>query len=231
MAALGVTEVVSTIVADRTVAVSEATRRRYPWVRTVIPNGVDLARFTPGDKSPEPTVLFVGSYRHRKRGKLLMEVFRDEVRPQVPDAVLLMAAPDAPDAPGVVQLGRPPTDELAEHYRRAWVFCLPSTYEGFGIPYVEAMASGTAVVASPNPGAREVLRNGALGRVVRPAAARSGTPAAGTGRARRSARLRLGPRPRRLRRGLPVSVTPAAMHQSVPAQPRVGGAGRPVPMP
>jgi phosphatidyl-myo-inositol alpha-mannosyltransferase len=52
-----------------------------------------------------------------------------------------------------------------ELYRRAWVFCLPSTYEGFGVPYIEAMASGTAVVATPNVGAREVTGDGKWGVV------------------------------------------------------------------
>jgi phosphatidyl-myo-inositol alpha-mannosyltransferase len=37
------------------------------------------------------------------------------------------------------------------------VFCLPSSYEGFGIPYAEALMSGLPVVATPNPGARYVL--------------------------------------------------------------------------
>jgi len=55
---------------------------------------------------------------------------------------------------------------LTELYRKAWVFCLPSTYEGFGVPYIEALASGTPVVASPNVGAREVLAEGAYGEIV-----------------------------------------------------------------
>jgi len=57
------------------------------------------------------------------------------------------------------------TETLADLYRRAWVFCLPSTYEGFGVPYIEAMASGTPVVASPNPGAREVTQEGRFGLI------------------------------------------------------------------
>ena len=42
----------------------------------------------------------------------------------------------------------------------------PSSYEGFGLPYLEAMACGTAVVATPNPGSREVLESGTHGRLV-----------------------------------------------------------------
>ena len=43
------------------------------------------------------------------------------------------------------------------------MFCYPSVYEGFGIPYIEAMAAGTAIVTSPNAGAGEVLKNGRYG--------------------------------------------------------------------
>jgi glycosyltransferase involved in cell wall biosynthesis len=46
------------------------------------------------------------------------------------------------------------------------VFCLPSTYEGFGIPYIEAMASGTPVVATRNAGAIEVTEDGRYGAIV-----------------------------------------------------------------
>ena len=57
---------------------------------------------------------------------------------------------------------------LADLYRRAWVFCLPSTYEGFGIPYIESMACGTPVVATPNAGARELLEDGKWGVLAHP---------------------------------------------------------------
>lgn len=161
MMLLGVGEVLGTIAADRSACISANTRRWYPWVRDVIPCGVDVERFTPGnDRSPYPTILFVGTYERRKRGRRLMEAFLDEVLPAVPDAELWMVCSDAPAAPNVKVLGFLSDAELADYYRRAWVFCLPSSYEGFGVPYIEAMASGVPVVATPNAGALEVSRNG-----------------------------------------------------------------------
>jgi glycosyltransferase involved in cell wall biosynthesis len=162
MLALGISELMATVVADQTVCVSPGTRRRMPWVRTVVPNGVDRRVFHPSDqKSAHPSILFVGTYRRRKRGSLLMRVFHDEVRRVIPDAELWMVSEDAPPATGVTVLGRVDELALADLYQKAWVFCLPSSYEGFGIPYAEALASGTPAVATPNPGAEYVLAGGA----------------------------------------------------------------------
>jgi glycosyltransferase involved in cell wall biosynthesis len=171
MLVLGVTETLATLVADRTVLVSPGTRRWMPWVSTVVPNGVDVDRFAARiAKSERPTVLFVGTWGARKRGSLLAEAFLRDVVPRVPDAELRMVTRDAPDdlPPAVRALGRLDDAELAEEYGRAWVFCLPSTYEGFGIPYAEAMAAGVPVVATPNIGARFVTEGGRAGVLVEP---------------------------------------------------------------
>jgi glycosyltransferase involved in cell wall biosynthesis len=169
MAALGIGELVTSATADQPVCISANTRRWFPWVRAVIPCGVDLDRFSPGGvRSPRPAILFVGTYEHRKRGRLLMEVFARQVRPALPDAELWMVCSDAPAAPGVLVLGRVSDAELADLYRRAWVFCLPSSYEAFGVPYVEAMAAGLPVVATPNPGALELTERGRFGAIASP---------------------------------------------------------------
>ena len=169
MTLLGLSEIVAAGAAHRTVGVSENTRRSFPWLRQVIPNGVALDTYFPTDaKEAAPTILFVGTYKNRKRGELLMRAFAERVRVAHPQAQLWMVCDDAPPAAGVTVLGRVSEAKLAELYRKAWVFCLPSSYEGFGVPYIEAMASGTAVVATPNPGANEVLGQGRFGRIVEP---------------------------------------------------------------
>jgi glycosyltransferase involved in cell wall biosynthesis len=170
MVALGFSEVLASLVADTTVVVSPSTRRWVPWVHRVVPNGVDTQRFHPSraSRADRPTVLFVGTWHGRKRGSALAAAFCAEVLPAVPDAELLLVTQDAPTnvGPGVRVMGRLSDEALADAYRRAWVFCLPSAYEGFGIPYAEALASGTPVVATPNVGALYVLDNGAAGVIV-----------------------------------------------------------------
>ena len=157
MLLLGLGELLATLVADRTVAVSTNTTHWMPWVRTVIPNGVDAtglaAARTP---SPQPSILFVGTYANRKRGKLLSDAFARDVLPARPDAELWMVCSDAPDSAQVRVLGRVSDEELTALYLSAWVFCLPSSYEGFGIPYVEALTAGLPVIATANPGSLEL---------------------------------------------------------------------------
>jgi len=164
MVMLGFSEIFATIVADRTVCVSQNTRKYYPWVRDVILNGVDTSAFKPGGtKELAPTILFVGTLHNRKRGSALLSAFENQIRPALPNAQMWMVCDEGPQSDGVTYFRNIPLDQLADLYRRAWVFCLPSSYEGFGVPYIEAMASGTPVVATPNVGAVEVLENGKWG--------------------------------------------------------------------
>jgi glycosyltransferase involved in cell wall biosynthesis len=149
------------------VGVSANTQRDNPFVRRVIPNGVDTAVFQPlpAGKSPHPSIVFVGAADGRKRGRFLLDIFERVIRPVYPDAELTFIGPKGPQQPGVTYRTGVPDKELAALYRGAWVCAAPSTYEGFGLPYLEAMACGTAVVATPNPGSREVLGEGYGGLV------------------------------------------------------------------
>ena len=74
-----------------------------------------------------------------------------------PQAQLTMVATTGPPMQGVTYCTGIAEAELVRLFQQSWVYASPSVYEGFGLPYLEAMACGTAVVASPNPGSRELL--------------------------------------------------------------------------
>ena len=66
------------------------------------------------------------------------------------------------EAAGAEVRGYVSKEELAALYRPAACVVLPTRYEGFGLPALEAMASGTPVVAAPDPALREVAGDAAL---------------------------------------------------------------------
>jgi phosphatidylinositol alpha-mannosyltransferase len=114
----------------------------------------------------QPTILFVGTWEGRKRGSLLHSAFRERVRPLLADARLWMVSDYSEEGDGVTWFPHPSDSELADLYRRAWAFCLPSSYEGFGMPYIEALANRLPVVATPNSGADYALGSGRYGLIV-----------------------------------------------------------------
>lgn len=61
-----------------------------------------------------------------------------------------------------------PDEELADHYRLADVFAMPSTGEGFGIVFLEAMGCGTPVLGGNQDGSVDALDGGKLGLLVDP---------------------------------------------------------------
>ena len=117
----------------------------------------------PGSKTAHPSVLFVGTLDGRKRGRFLLDAFLDAIRAAHPTATLTVVGPEGPDSPGVTYRTGVSDEALAELYRRAWVYASPSTYEGFGLPYLEAMACGTSSWRRAIPGSLEVLDDGEYG--------------------------------------------------------------------
>lgn len=158
-------EILTSISQSGAVAVSNNTLESLPAIKRVISNGVDLTAFrnAPEEKTKHPSLLFVGALGGRKRGNLALEWFKKIWKPAIPDLELNMVSEPGPEIAGVTYHYGVSDSKLSELYRRAWVYISPSSYEGFGLPYVEAMASGAPVVATPNPGSREVLDNGKFG--------------------------------------------------------------------
>ena len=147
---------------EATVGVSANTRLANRFVRQVIPNGVDRRVFHSGagERADRPTLVFVGTLSGRKRGAWLLDLFDTVIRPRVSRAELHMVCPRGPERAGVTYHVGVSDAALAALYCRAWLCVSPSAYEGFGLPYAEALSCGTPVVATPNPGSREVLATG-----------------------------------------------------------------------
>jgi glycosyltransferase involved in cell wall biosynthesis len=166
--------------AARVLAVSEKTKRDLielyglPEEKiAVTPNGVDPV-FSPNGPSPdgEPYALFVGALQPRKDPQAAIDALAllgDG------DLRLILVGPDkggrteaerATERNGlrgrVEFRGHVPQYELAALYRGAACLVFPSRYEGFGLPLLEAMASGTPVVATTAGALPEVAGDAAI---------------------------------------------------------------------
>jgi glycosyltransferase involved in cell wall biosynthesis len=147
------------------IAVSEHTKRDVvellgvPEEKVrVVPNGVADTFSPEGPAEPGDYVLAVGTIEPRKNLHRLAEATR-----RLGVELRVVGAPGwghVELGAGVRRLGRVSDEELARLYRGARCLAYPSLYEGFGIPIVEAMASGTPVVTSRG-GATEEVAGGA----------------------------------------------------------------------
>ncbi len=161
---------------DAAVASSRATRdaaaATFPGAYRIIPPGVDLQQFRPGDgREPGPLrVLFVGRDSRRKGLPVLLRALRS-LEDRAADLTLDVCGAPQQELrygrlvpPAFVQRvtfhGQLPRDEVAALFRRADVLCAPTLGpESVGVVLLEAMASGTAIVASQLPGYDEVVRD------------------------------------------------------------------------
>ncbi len=150
----------------------------------LVSEGIDLARWQRIAAEPRPsdaaTILCVArQYRRKHVADLLRAIPR--VRQSVPQARALIVG-DGPEHADLCRLhkelslgdtvqllGELPDDtEVARLYRHADVFCLPSVQEGFGIVFLEAMASGLPIVATTAAAIPEVVPQAKAGVLVPP---------------------------------------------------------------
>lgn len=140
--------------------ISKATAHALPMVNTVIPCGVPLETYTIATKKTgNPSILFLGDLHSRKRGDYLLYLFSNDIIKRYPDGTLTVVGPQHCSGKNIDYVGNISEAALIEKYQESWIYCMPSSYEGFGVPAIEAMACGTAVVAVDNPGIREIIRS------------------------------------------------------------------------
>jgi glycosyltransferase involved in cell wall biosynthesis len=156
---------------DALIAVSDATRedllRYYPVPAAkvrVVPHGVDEKMFEIGRcrrrSEQQPYLLSVATLHPHKNVDTLVRVFA-EFRRALPEYRLVLAGMRGFHANAVERLvselkldgavhitGWIPRDELYELYLRASACVYPSTFEGFGLPLLEALAAGIPTVCS-----------------------------------------------------------------------------------
>ncbi len=134
----------------------------------VLHNGIEIERYDDGPVAPTdgPTVFFCGRHEPRKGLEVLLESLHD-----LPGHVRLWIASDGPETerlqaayagdPRIEWLGRISDEDKMARLRGADVFCAPALMgESFGVVLLEAMAAGTAVVASDLDGYRNVATHG-----------------------------------------------------------------------
>jgi len=144
-----------------------------------IPNGVDVSFFAeaePLDGYPRAggTVGFVGRFTEPRKGMTVLLGALRRLLPDFPDVQLLVVGRGDPDdlreaagpelADHIALLGQADDKVKAQALRSMDVYCAPNTGgESFGVILTEAMAAGTAVVASDIDAFRRVLDDGAFG--------------------------------------------------------------------
>jgi O-antigen biosynthesis alpha-1,3-rhamnosyltransferase len=155
--------------AARVLTVSERSRRDLvelyglaPESVVVTPNGVDPV-FRPAGGGTRDYVLSVGAVQPRKNQRAALEAARSVGLPLVvvgpeKDARVARQLRDG----GAMLRGYVEIDELAALYRGAACLVQASHYEGFGLPVLEAMASGTPVVIVRDAALMEVAGDAAI---------------------------------------------------------------------
>jgi len=113
-----------------------------------------------------PYLLYVGTLEPRKNVGFLLDVWRELYREHAIELVLAgRRRPDFPEIgpePGLHLTGAVENEELPELYSGALACLYPSSYEGFGLPVLEAMQCGAMVITSRDPAIAELAGDAAI---------------------------------------------------------------------
>jgi glycosyltransferase involved in cell wall biosynthesis len=113
-----------------------------------------------------PYFLFTGTLEPRKNVPALIEAWRTVRARHAVDLILAGRrrndCPEILPEPGLHVLGEVPDSALPSLYSGAVALVYPSAYEGFGLPVLEALQCGAAVIASRDPALLEVSEGAAL---------------------------------------------------------------------
>jgi phosphatidyl-myo-inositol alpha-mannosyltransferase len=145
----------------------------------VVPGGVDLEAFKPApDRAPQPVILFSGDIAERRKGVPILLAALPRIAQREPDVELWLSGPgdaepflvEAP--PGARErtrlLGLGDERRQHERYGRAWLTCLPSVKDSFGMALVESLACGTPIVATTDSAPKELVIEGLTGEQCEP---------------------------------------------------------------
>jgi mannosyltransferase len=179
---------------DEVIATSDMAASYLERTATVIPHGVDVSRFYPVDEKESAWIEtglpgrygvgVFGRVRAQKGTDLFVEAMI-ALLPKYPEWTAVITGLEAAEEAEFVgklkeriresglqdrihMLGEVPRDEVLKWFRRVSLYIAPMRWEGFGLTTLEAMASGTAVVATTTGASTQIVREGITGNLIPP---------------------------------------------------------------
>jgi glycosyltransferase involved in cell wall biosynthesis len=159
-----------------TVGISPHVAAHLPGIDRVIPCMLPAPPDSAAaGKTAFPSLIYLGSRKSRKRGDMALDIWRG-LRGKVPGLRLTFVGPrrevedlrgrgeyrDVDFRTGLTQ------QELLGLYRESWLYLCLSSYEGFGVGIIEAMACSCLVITTPHPGSEFLVKHGETGVIAPP---------------------------------------------------------------